>query len=451
MEQILHSEKGLPKPRKMLSAGALLSGIRNIFQNIPDHRTEGFSFISIADALMSGLAVFGLKFPSLLQFDQQKEEKQIQNNLKQLYEIKNIPCDTQMREICDGIDPNALRPAFKNIFSELQRGKELESYKFLDGHYIISIDGTGYISSEKVHCDQCCTRISQNGKITYYHQLLGAVIVHPDKKTVIPLAPEPINKQDGATKNDCEQNASKRLLEDLRRDHPHLKIIIVTDSLSSKGPFIRLLQNRDMHFILGVKPGDHAYLFETVAESVQKGTSVEFEVTDDNGIIRKYRFINEITLNKTNNDINVNFLEYWETNKGKTMHFSWITDFPLSKDNVFMIMRGGRSRWKIENETFNTLKNQGYNLGHNYGHGKKNLTTVFLFLMMLSFLIDQTQEISCSLFQQARQKQGSKRSLWEAIRALFRYFYIESWNDLFMALIYKEFGGKLTQICPQAP
>lgn len=450
MAQILHPKMVQPKPRKMLSAGALLAGVRNVFQDIPDHRTE-LSTISTTDALMSGLAMFGLKFPSLLQFDKSKEEKQLQYNLKTLYGVENIPSDTQMREILDKIDPKEIRPAFNNIFSEIQRGNELKSYQYIDGYYMVSVDGSGYLSSEAIHCDQCCTKVSRNGKVTYYHQLLGAVIVHPDKSAVIPFAPEPISKHDGDTKNDCEQNASKRLLEDIRREHPHLKIIILTDSLSSKGPYIRLLRSLHMGFILGVKPGDHKYLFEAVAEAVQTGAIEEFEETDDNGVIRKYRFINGVSLNKTNSDIKVNFLEYWEINKGKMLHFSWITDLTLSKNNVFTVMRGGRARWKIENETFNTLKKQGYNLGHNYGHGKENLTSIFLLLTMLAFFVDQTQEISCSLFQQAKQKQGSKKSLWEAMRALFRYFYIESWNDLFMALIYNSFEGKLIPTCSQSP
>ena len=71
------------------------------------------------------------------------------------------------------------------------------------------------------------------------------------------------------------------------------------------------------------------------------------------------------------------------------MHFSWVTDFTITKDNMFKIMRGGRARWEIANETFNTLKNQGYNFGHNYGLGKKNLSMIFVMLMMLAFLVDQ--------------------------------------------------------------
>ncbi len=106
--------------------------------------------------------------------------------------------------------------------------------------------------------------------------------------------------------------------------------------------------------------------------------------------------------------------------------FSWVTDFSLSKDNVYQIMRGGRARWKVENETFNTLKNQGYHLEHNYGLGEKYLSMVFFSLMMLAFLVDQLQQISCPLFRELRKKAGSKQNLWERIRAVFHLFLVES-------------------------
>ena len=99
-------------------------------------------------------------------------------------------------------------------------------------------------------------------------------------------------------------------------------------------------------------------------------------------------------------------------------------------------MRGGRARWKIENETFNTLKNQGYNLGHNYGLGKKHLAAVFTMLMMLAFLVDQTQQLCCALFQSVWKKLGSKKALWESIRSYFKSLLFESMEMLYTALLY---------------
>lgn len=424
----------MKKLRKDLCAPGLLNTVRRCFDGIPDHREDRCT-LSLSDALMSGLAVFSLKCASLLAFDQQRQDPPIAHNLRTLYGVKQAPCDSQMREIIDGVETRRLRPAFKAVFSQLQRGKGLEAYAYLNGHYLLSVDGTGFFSSETIHCEQCCKKKKRNGQITYYHQLLGAAIVHPGKREVIPLAPEPIMHQDGQTKNDCERNAAKRLLPDVRREHPHLPLIVIEDALSANAPHIELLKKLDMRFILGVKPGDHQALFEEVEARARNHQVEEWECVDESQVTHRFRFTNQIALNQQHPDLLVNFLEYWEIRPEKTLHFTWITDFFLTKENVFSIQKGGRARWKIENETFNTLKNQGYNLEHNYGHGKKYLANNFALLMMLAFLIDQVQQICCPLFQQALLTNHSKISLWEKMRAFFRYFYIDTWEHFFAALI----------------
>ena len=175
-----------------------------------------------------------------------------------MYGIERAPCDTALRERLDEVDPRQLRAVFKRIFTLLQRGKGLEGFTCLDGHYLLSVDGTGYFSSSSVHCAQCCEKHHRDGRTTYYHQMLGAVLVHPDKREVFALAPEPVVKGDGAKKNDCERNAAKRLLSDVRREHPHLKLVVVEDALASNGPHIKQLKGLGMRFILGAKRGaDH--------------------------------------------------------------------------------------------------------------------------------------------------------------------------------------------------
>ena len=101
-------------------------------------------------------------------------------------------------------------------------------------------------------------------------------------------------------------------------------------------------------------------------------------------------------------------------------------------------MRGGRARWKIENETYNTLKNIGYNFEHNYGHGKEYLATILCLLMVLAFLIDQIQEIACELFQLARKITWTYRDLWIGMRTFFTYISVESWEDFYLILAKKK-------------
>ena len=419
------------KTRKNLSANGLVKQVKRSFGEVKDHRKEGVK-ITLADTLMSGFAMFSLKAPSLLAFDERRREPE---NLHTVYEIKQIPCDTQMRTILDDVEPERLRSVYKDVFRDLQRGKVLEPYQIMGKYYLVSLDGTGYFSSKQIHCMNCLVKKLRNGEIRYYHQMLGAAIVHPELKTVIPLMPEPIIKQDGEKKNDCERNAAKRFLEKLRQDHPRLPLIVTEDALSSNAPHIAELKKHNLRFILGVKESDHAFLFEQVAQARKEGRSIEHEFTK-NGITHRFHFVNEVPLNASNPDVLVNFLEYWEISDKGEQYFAWITDFTIEHHNVYTLMRAGRARWKIENETFNTLKNQGYQFEHNFGHGKNHLSVIFTLLMMLAFLVDQIQQAACPLFQAVLAKIGSKKRLWERMRGLFYDLAFKCMEDIWRALLH---------------
>src|SRR5215468_6553315 len=381
-----------PQARKHLSADALLSLLRSGFADLADHRS-GKPDMSLTDALMSAFALFALKSPSLLAFDQERTE----GNLHRVYGIERVPCDTAMREILDPVEPESLRPLFTHIFRALQRGKALEAMVFVEGHYLLALDGTGYFSSQAIHCESCLETHHRNGTVTYSHQLLGAAFIHPDKREVIPLMPEPIVKQDGSEKNDCERNAAKRFVTKFRRDHPHLKVIVTEASLSSNAPHIETLHAHDMRYILGVKEADHAFLFAQVAEAEQAGRVTYYDREDrPQGMHHRFRFVCGMPLNASHPSLRVNFIECWETVQGKVQHFSWVTDLRVNKGTVYRIMQGARARWRIENETFNTLKHQGYHFEHNFGHGYEHLSVVFAELMMLAFLVEQVQQLCCS-------------------------------------------------------
>ena len=421
------------KVRKGLSADALYELVRNAFGRLPDHRHEKAA-IPLADAIGSALAMFSLKDPSLLAFDARRNDQ----NMKTLFGIGQIPSDTQMREILDPLEPDLLRPVFNDVFRQLQRGKALEPYAFHDGGYLLALDGTGYFSSNKVHCDSCLEKKNkQTGEVTYQHQMLGAVIVHPDHKEVIPLAPEPIQKQDGSSKNDCERNAAKRLLGKIRQEHPRLKLLVVEHGLASNAPHIRDLVKLRMHFILVVKPGDHAFLFDRVIEAFEQDR-VTTTTWKEGDVTCEIAFTHKLPLNESNQDLRINFLQYaeYDADGRRRKYFTWVTDLRITRGNARHLVRGGRTRWKIENETFNTLKNQGYQFEHNFGHGSENLSVVFAMLMMLAFLVDQTQQLCCPLFRSVWNKLRTKRALWDNLRSHFRHFTFTSMRHLYEVILH---------------
>ena len=331
--------------RKHLSVVALVALLRMRFEKMLEPRT-GKPAISFADALMSAYVMFFLKDPSLLAFDARRHDE----NLQALFGIERVPSDTHMRTILDAVSPEDLRPAFQDIFRVVQRGKVLESFRYLDEGYLLCLDGTGYFSSSSIHCAHCLEKHHGDGTITYHHQMFGAALVCPDQPVVLPLMPEPIIKQDGATKNDCERNAARRFLGKFRKDHPQLPVVVVEDALSSNAPHVRDLRDHGMHFILGVKEGDHAYLFAEVCRREEQDAGVQWvtRLTDEPKLRHVFSIVRDVPLNEANPEVLVNFIRYLEYNEATATSrtFTWITDLRVTQANVWKVMRAGRAPGK---------------------------------------------------------------------------------------------------------
>jgi len=242
---------------------------------------------------------------------------------------------------------------------------------------------------------------------------------------------------DGATKNAGERHAAKRFMAQWRQDHPHVKCIVTEDSLRANAPHIETLQAHALHSILGVTEGDHALLFQQVQAAEHAG-HVTYDERHDRaaGLLHRCRVVNDVPLKASNPDVRVNGIEYWEIGGDKVLHCSWVTDLRVSRRNVFRLMRGGRARWKIAHETCNTLNNQGDHFEHTYGHGTQHLSVVCAAVMMLALLVDQTQQLCCALCRAVWTKWGSKRLLWERIRALFDAYALKSMRQLLATLWY---------------
>jgi hypothetical protein len=383
---------------------------------------------------MSALGIFLLKYPSLLRFDREVRnapDSPEAHNFRSLFGVEKAPDDTTMRQTLDDVSTDHIRASFPAIFNVLKSSGVMNKFKFYQGSFLVAIDGTGCFSSKSVHCANCCTKKHKDGSVTYHHQMLSAAIVHPTQHQVVPLTPEPIQMQDGSSKNDCERNAAKRLLEILAKEYPGIRLTITEDALSANQPHIQEIKRHGMHFILGIKPGDHKRFFGRIRDEILAGATNRFKV-ERNGVTKEYIFINGIKLKEEESSITVNFLACRETSKSGTVkEFSWVTDFDITEDNAEIIESGGRARWRFETEVFNTVKNQGYEFEHNFGHGNKNLSTNLAFLLMLAFLIDQASELCCEAYQRARKKTVVKYSLWERMRSIFQTFRVDSWVDVF--------------------
>lgn len=417
--------------KKHLSFTAMRKALSALFENIDDSRQAGKVDYSLHDCLMSALAIMFFQDPSILSFQLRMQDRLQDSNLKAMFAVEAIPSDSALRKTLDHVPTETILPAFSMLSRRLQRGKQLAAFRLDSGHYLIGLDGSQYFSSEHISCPSCLTYKKTKKKPRYSHQILQAVMLNPYMRQVLPLAPEPIANTDGHTKQDCEINAGKRILPKIRADHPKLNIIITADGLYSKQPFIDTLKRYRLAFILVAKATDHKVLFEWVNELDGLGQCEYFRFTDDKGRKHVYRWVNQVPLNGSRDADHVNFFEYWLYAGHKaTYHNSWVTDQTVSKANIVELVKAGRARWKVENETFNTLKNQGYHIEHNFGHGKHFLSNNFFVLNVLAFFIHQILELCDRGYQYCRSKFSSRKEYWNNLRTGIRLMLFRNFEHL---------------------
>jgi len=398
---------------------------------IPDKRDPEKIEYQISDIYLAAFAIFFFQDKSLLEFQRQLQIRLRSYNLLTVFGVSQVPQDSQLRDVIDSHSYETILKIFKDFFSRLQRAKYLDAFQVFGGYYLVTIDGSEYFSSKKLECTKCLTKEHKDGTTTYQHQILQATIVHPDKKQVIPFAPEFIRNGDGGAKQDCETNAGKRLIHNIRKDHPHLPMIIVGDSLYSKAPFVTELLRLKFSYILVAKPDDHKSLYADI-EGLRKENLLDSHTITEKDKTYLYEWCNENYLTGSQDSPKTNFFQLTITNEDDNVIFrsAWVTDKAISHDNIVELVRCGRARWKIENECFNTLKNQGYHIDHNFGHGKQNLSEALFLLNMLAFFFHQIFELSDTMYQSARATFSAKSEFWNTIRAAFRLILFNSFEEL---------------------
>jgi hypothetical protein len=410
------------------------------FSRITDHRDREKIDHALQDVCMSALAMFCYQDPSLLEFQKRTKAPTLGANLMNLWSISSIPSDSQMRAVMDEIDSEEFEGPFTTFFRLLQRGKHLEHYRAFGRYYLCVVDGGEYFSSDHIGCPSCLRRTVKKKRgavLQFSHQIVQAALVHPKRRQVVPLAPEQIRTTDGQEKQDCETNAAKRLLTKLKKAHPKLPFIIIADGLYSKQPMIETAMSAGMRYVFTAKPDDHKFLIEWITGLRALNDVMHREYKDQKGKTHVYEWVNEVPLNGNKDAPLVNYFEYWMKQGEKTVyHNSWVTDLPLDDDTIEEMVRIGRCRWMIENEVFNTVKNHGYHIEHNYGHGVKNLSYNFFLLNMLAFFLHQIFEITDRTYQWLRNHLGSKKNLWDHIRVYCHAIVFPDWDELLLRIAY---------------
>lgn len=386
--------------------------------------------VTVSDACKAGFAVYSLKASSLLDFRPKAPAEE--DNLKRCFGIGKIPNDSGLKKILDGIDSNSLRGVFKRVFDFLREQDVLKKYRFHEDFLTVSIDGVHHYSSKNIKCLCCLEKHHRDGTVTYSHSMLSAALVHADRSEVFVLDNEPIVKQDGVKKNDCERNAATRLFEALNDILGSESVVYALDALYGCAPIIKLITqtSASWRYVINAKEGGHKHLF------------AQFDQRNDEDLVKwrtlrrkdgtyEIGYSSDLELNASNREVKTNMIVLnFKPKKGPLVTFSWITNLELTAATVMAVTKIGRSRWKIENEVFNTLKNQQYNFSHNFGHGRNYLATNFAYLMMLAFTIDQLRQYGSRLFRSIWKGFKTKKAAWDAIRTVFRMVPCENLDDL---------------------
>lgn len=414
----------------MNALDSLIGHLRETCSGLPDRRRGPYrdGQYTMADIGLSAFSVFFMGSPSFLAHQRKLDEGQGRSNCQTLFGMTAIPTDPHIRAMPDGAPPETFDPLFYRV---LETPSVLEPFHRLGGRVIIALDGTEHFCSRKVRCLHCLKRKRSDGGTEYYHAFLGASLVAPGHKRVMPLPPEFIVAQDGAEKQDCERNAAKRWLA---RQGPRLRPlrpVFVGDDLLSCQPIAEGMRARGGNFILTCKPASH----KTVSEYLYGATLDEHRVVkSERGkrTTRVYRWLADVPLRDTEDALAVTWFSIEILNAaGKRTYFnSFVTDLAVTADTIAEITACGRARWKIENETFNVLKCGDYHLEHNFGHGKETLASVLVVLNLLAFAFHAAAMLSVLAWKRAMEAKGAAYRFFEHLRTIVVYVVFEGWEHL---------------------
>ncbi len=412
--------------------------MRAVADKLPDSRVGDNCKYSMADIALSAFSVFFSQCPSFLSYQQAMEKSRGRNNANSLFRIESIPCDNHIRQMLDPIEPSHLFSLFDELYQAFEQTGVLETMRAVHSTQLIALDGTWYFSSssKNIHCSNCSHIKHANGQITHYHSAITPVIVSPGHAQVVPLRPEFITPQDGHEKQDCEIAAAKRWLQTHAQLYSTGNKTLLGDDLYSHQPFCRQVLLYNFHFFFTCKPASHPYLFKWV-EALEEGRDLHTLKMRVKGKGNRwenyhYQWANGVPLTEEEGALKVNWCQLTVSAADGAVLYrnSFITDWVINSDNVAGLVAAGRARWKIENENNNVLKNRGYHLEHNFGHGKKHLASLLVTLNLLAFGLHTLLELADESYRLIRAALGARRRFFAHLEALTSYLHFESWERL---------------------
>lgn len=415
----------------------LLAALRRTCHSLPDRRVGQNTSYAMADFALAAFAPFFLQSPSFLAFQRHLETARGRSNCQTLFGIGKIPGDSQIRAMLDPIEPARFFPVFADVVAALRDSAGLADMHVLGGHTLIALDGTEFHCSDKIHCPSCSHRQRGRKGVEYFHTMLAATIVAPGHNRAVPLQPEFVAPQDGHGKQDCESRATRRWLSAHGASYAALKPVYLGDDLFSRQPICEAVRQTGGHFLFVCKPDSHPAI-EAFRAGIVLDERVDRVRRGKQTVTHRYRWLCGVPLRGDAKAMPVNWLEIEIKDARGTVTYrnSFVTDLAVHRDTVAELAACGRARWKIENETFNVLKTKGYNLEHNFGHGKQHLASVLATLNLLAFAIHTVCDLGDRTWRAARRELVTRRGFFQTLAALTAYVVFASWNELLEAMAF---------------
>ena len=428
---------------------SLLHNFRQAASALPDARRGSNKRYAVADAASCALATFFFQAPSFLNFQRRMQKQSGRSNCHTLFGVQAIPCDNQIRNLLDGLDPDLFAALFPQGLHALRAQGALAPFERLGGRLPIALDGLQIHCSDSIRCEQCCIRhVGKHKTEQYFHTMLSATVVADGHNRVIPLMPEFVQpQQDPAAqrpelteeqrKQDCERNAAKRWLpahsDELRPYRP----VFLGDDLYCCQPLCELVRDLGADFIFVCKPSSHKRLYELLHDDfIHSSGWIKARNHKQQVELQRYRWMHGVPVRDSDDAVLGSWVEFVIERHGqRTYTNTFCTSLEVTADNVAEIARVGRARWKIENEGFNCLARHGYNSKRNFGHGSQGLANLLATLNLFAFALHEIQDCACELGRRCRQRAGPRREFFEQLRFLTQWFCFRCWTALFETLL----------------
>lgn len=404
----------------------MVEGFKALAAQFADRRTGRNLQYRMEDAALGALAVFFTQSPSFLAYQTLMAQSQGKSNAHTLFGMFDIPTDNHIRRLLDGVPPESIFPLFWQIFADLNASGQLQAFQGHGEQLLVALDGTQYHSSQKIHCTHCSVKEHADGQKSYSHSMITPVVLHPTQRQVIALEPEFISPQDGHQKQDCEMAAAKRWIARCAPRFEDQKVTLLGDDLYSRQPLCEQVLGAGMSFIFVCKPQSHKTLYEYLAGLEQGGALHTVRQVRRIGLRTQtdtYRFAADLPLREGEGALTVHWCELRTTDdQGKVLYQNaFVGNQPITPDNVAQILSAGRARWKVENENNNTLKNHGYHLEHNFGHGQQHLAALLATFNLMAFLMHTVLQRVDAKYQELRAKLPSRKMFFQHLAALTAY------------------------------